>query len=404
MRRGILTVVAALAAVYGIAWMWKKSVPFAGLDFYIYYVNAQVAGPDAPNIYSEEGHYRIGEEFYARAQSGSSILQKYDAGRRRRIDSVSSPFLYTTLQWVSGDYDLALQQYHALLLVFFVAGMIATARACRIPLPAALLLMAGVLLAFRGVEADIRVGNVNCLQFGAIGLSLIAPPLLSGVILGLLVAFKPNLILVPALLAFARLLARDWKRLRAELAGEAAGVIAALIAASLTYGTWRIWLMWVGRAGEFYQRLQGRGEGNIAPALPLFQKYGVGASHLVAAALTLVVGAAIARSRCADSPLVAGAAVLVYLIGAPVVWPHYMVLVLPAAIALMRWRDSAALSFVALLLIAQKPLQWLQGKDDPFASSASMTALGLVLLFAGTIWKLGWPAPPERNDAVARVA
>jgi len=161
----ILTAIAAAAALYALFVTWRQNEQAAGLDFYIYYVNAQLpARADVDNIYSAETQERIGEEYYARAQSGPSELRKYDATRRRRLDNVSSPFLYTTLRWVSRDYDVALRQYHALVLFAFVAGVILICRRAGLSWASALFLLAALLLWYRGFEADLRVGNVNSLQ------------------------------------------------------------------------------------------------------------------------------------------------------------------------------------------------------------------------------------------------
>jgi len=111
------TVAAALAVIYAVVVTWRQHERAAGLDFYIYFVNAQLAGrEDITNIYDRDVQSRIGEEYHERAQRGTSELRKFDAKRRRFLDSVSSPFLYTTLGWVSRDYDRALQQYHLLVL------------------------------------------------------------------------------------------------------------------------------------------------------------------------------------------------------------------------------------------------------------------------------------------------
>src|SRR5690349_8334175 len=99
-----LTIIAALAAVYALIVTWRKNERAAGLDFYIYYVNSQLAArADVADIYAPETQERVGEEYFARAQAGSSELLKYDATRRRRLDNVSSPFLYTALRWLSRD-------------------------------------------------------------------------------------------------------------------------------------------------------------------------------------------------------------------------------------------------------------------------------------------------------------
>ena len=375
----ILTAIAAAAALYALVVTWRQNEQAAGLDFYIYYVNAQLpAHADVDNIYSSETQERIGEEYYARAQSGSSELRKYDATRRRRLDNVSSPFLYTTLRWVSRDYDVALQQYHALVLFAFVAGVILICRRIKLSWAWALFLLAALLLWYRGFEADLRVGNVNSLQLLMIGAALSTPPLLSGVILGLLVAFKPNLILIAVFLGVWR-----WKR----IAGIAIGGVIAFVAAAINYGSFNVWFQWIGAANQFWHRLQTRAERNVAPALSLFQEHGTWLSYAIAAVLIAIVCVAIVRTKQRDEPLLAGLAIMIYLISAPVVWLHYMVLVLPLAIALLRWKWTAIASLIALAMIAEEPFELLF-RTPVYPNDAMLLTPALLALFACGVWAL----------------
>ena len=395
MKRGLLTAIAALAALYAIAVTWRQNERAAGLDFYIYYVNSQLASrADVDNIYSQETQARIGEEYYERAQRSGSELRKFDATRRRRLDNVSSPFLYTALRWVSRDYDFALQQYHVLVLAAFIGGFVLICRRVRLSWPSTLFLLAAVLLWYRGFEADLRVGNVNSLQLLAIGAFLWSPPFLAGAILGLLVAFKPNLILIVLLLA----LSRDWKRLRVEIAGGATGVVVAILTAALSYGSWRVWLQWVTAANEFWGRLQTREERNVAPALALFQEHGTWLSYVIAAVLIAIVWSVIWRKKKTDDVLLTGLAILIYLISAPVVWLHYMVLVLPVAIVLLRWRWTAVVSLLALAVIAEEPVERLL-RTPVYPNDAKWIAPALIALFACGVWAL---MRSDENPAAVR--
>ncbi len=223
-KRAAWTALAAATVIYALVVVWRENDRAAGLDFYIYFVNAQLAArSDVDNLYAPEVQSRIGEEYFERAQRSGSELRKYDATRRRRLDNVSSPFLYTTLRWVSRDYERALRQYHALVLAAFIAGVLLIARRVRLSWAAALFLLAALLLWYRGFEADLRVGNVNSLQLLMIGVLLnVAPgfsratggraearPYVAGALTGLLIAFKPNLVLIALLVLFARVASRE---------------------------------------------------------------------------------------------------------------------------------------------------------------------------------------------------
>ncbi|MDP9192457.1 MAG: DUF2029 domain-containing protein [Acidobacteriota bacterium] len=382
------TVAAALAVIYAIAVTWRQHERAAGLDFYIYFVNAQLAGrEDVPNIYDRDAQSRIGEEYYERAQRGTSELRKFDAKRRRFLDSVSSPFLYTSLSWVSRDYDRALQQYHLLVFAAFIIGYLLIARFVRLSWPSALFLLAALLLWYRGFEADLRVGNVNSLQLLMLGASLWCPPLLAGAIAGLLIAFKPNLILIPLLLAVARMASRDWRRLRLEIFGGAIGGAIAFLAAAIHYGSFAVWLQWIARANEFYHRLPTRTERNVTPFLTLFHEHGAWPSYVLALLLTIAAIIAIWRGRSRDDAMIAGVAILIYLLSATVVWLHYMVLVIPIALALLRWRMTAVVALLALAAIAQEPFEWLTG-IAVYPNDAKLIGPALCALFVCALWKM----------------
>jgi hypothetical protein len=396
-----MTVLALLAASYAVARTWPAHERAAGFDFYIYFVNAQLAGrADVANIYDRDTQARIGEEYFERAHRDGSERRRFDATRRRVLDSVSSPFLYTCLSWMSRDYDRALRQYHLLVLAAFIGGSLLVARAAKLSWATALFLLAGLLFWYRGFEADLHVGNVNSLQLLMLGASLLSPPAVAGALAGMLVAFKPNLILVPLLLAVARAASRDWRCLRLELLGGIAGVAIAIVAAAVRYGSFRVWLQWVARAGEFYHRLPTRTERNVTPLLALFQEHGALASYVIALLLTLIAAIAIWRGRSRDDVLIVGVAILIYLLSATVVWLHYMVLVIPIAFALLRWRGTAIVSLLALIAIAEEPFELLT-HVAVFPHDAKLIGPGLLALFVCAVWRL-YANPAARDRALAR--
>ncbi|MDQ3280505.1 MAG: glycosyltransferase 87 family protein [Acidobacteriota bacterium] len=388
MKRAILTTLAAAAVVYAVVTVWKQNERAAGLDFYIYFVNAQLASrTDISNIYSRDEQLRLGEEYYERAQRSGSELRKYDGERRRFLDSVSSPFLYTCLRWVSRDYERALLQDHALILCAFIGGFVLIARRAGLSYALALFLVAALLLWYGGFEADLRVGNVNSLQLAAIGIALWLPPIAAGIVMGMLVAFKPNLLLVPLLLAVSRIASRDWMRLKREVIGRAIGGLIAFIAAAISYRSFGIWLQWIARANEFYHRLPTRLERNDTPALALFHAYGAWVSHALVVLLTLIAIAAIWRARRRDDVLIAGLAMLIYLLTATVVWLHYMILALPVMLALLARRSTAIIAAIAMLLIALEPYQLLTRKPV-YPNDAYFTTPAFIALFVCAIWTL----------------
>lgn len=383
MRRAILTAAAAIVALFALHHFWQQHKRAAGLDFYIYFVAAQLAGrEDVDNIYAAEVQERVGEEYYERAVRSGSEIRVYDATRRRRLDNVSSPFLYATMRWVSADYERALLQYHVLVLAAFIAGVLLICKRVELPWWAAFLLVAGLLFFFRGFEADLRVGNVNSLQLFALAVAFWSPPVIAGAILGMLVCFKPNLILVALLLAVSH----EKTRLIREIIGGAIGALIAFAIASISYGP-RAWIDWVTAANQFWHRLPTRTERNVTPLLEIFHAQGEWVSYLVAAVLTAIVCIVLRRTKRRDDILVAGLGILIYLLSATVVWLHYMVLALPAAIALMRTRTTAVISILALAVIAEEPFEMLS-RVPVYPHDAKLIGPALLALFVCGLWTL----------------
>ena len=384
LMRIVLTALAAIAAISAVSTVWRQNERAAGLDFYIYFVAGQLAGrADIDNIYGPEVQERIGEEYFERAQRSSSELRKYDAGRRRRLDLVSSPFLFSSLRWVSRDYDRALTQYHAFVLFAFVAGVLLLCRAAQVSWWASLFLLAGLLLWYRGFEADLRVGNVNSIQLLAVAIA-VAFARVRWIVFGLLIAFKPNLLFVPLLFLIA-----ERKRWLANVVRGAIGASIAFVVASISYGSPRVWLQWVRAANDFYHRLPTRAERNVTPALALFHQYGEWLGYVLALVLLAIV---IVRMKHVDAPLLAGLGIAIYLLTANVVWLHYMVLLVPLAIALLRWRATAIIAIVALLLVAEEPFEFF-AKTAAFPIEAWLIAPAMLALFACGVWKLSDRSP-----------
>jgi hypothetical protein len=405
MARIALSLLGALALIVAGRQTWQEHHRAAGLDFYIYWVNAQLPGrADVDNIYSIETQERAGEEYYARGQESASELLRYDSQRRRRLDNVSSPFLYTTFRWLSRDYESARTTFLVATLVAFVAATLLSVRAVGVRWAWGLYLVAALLTWFRGFEADLRVGNVNSFQFLVVAViatllrrdvAFRNPGLLhftAGALGGMLLAFKPNVLYAVVLLLAARAFTRHWRELRFEAAGGIAGGLIAMIITAINYGTFQVWLQWPAAASQFWHRLQTRTERNVAPALSLIEQYGSWLSHLLAAVLIVIACVAIWRGRNRiDVLLIAGTGLLIYLLASTVVWLHYMVLTLPVAIALLQWRSTAVVSLLALAAIAEEPFEILTGKAIyPF--DAHLITPALVALFLCAVWKIGWPA------------
>ncbi len=385
----ILLLVASIAvAAWVVVRMWRGLSQVAAVDFYLVWVNVHVAGrDDIPNIYADAAQSSIGEEFFARSLDSGSRAFHETATIRRRLDSRGSPFLYASFAWVSRDFGTALLQFRVLILATCLGGMVLLGRYCRFPLWFSITLFAATVYCYLPFIADFIVANVNAIQLFLLALALTLSerrPVLAGAILGMMLAQKPNVVLVVAVLMLARVLTKDFQRLKREILGGAIGGIIAFVIGSWWFETPRIWLLWLGSAGNLYETLLGVEFNNVTPALSLFQQYGTWLSYAMAAVLLVIAFIPLMRGAKGDDLLLISLGLLIYFMSATLVWLHYLVLCFIPAFALFRARVTAAIAFLALLLMADGPYAMNFGTSTP-QFRAKLILVALVLLYGGCV-------------------
>lgn len=386
--RILLLVASIAAAAWGVARTWRNFAQAGAVDFYLVWVNVQVAGrDDVPDIYSDDAQSTIGEEFFARALDSGSRVFHETASKRRRLDSRGSPFLYASFAWISSDFEKALLHDRILILAALLGGIVLLGRHSGAPLWLSISFFAAAVSLFLPFIADFIVANVNAVQLFLLALAVSAGkrrPAIAGAILAMMLAQKPNVVMVVAVLIFGRILTRDYERLRREVFGGAIGGLAAFIMASWWFGTPRIWLLWLGSAGDLYETLLGVEFNNVTPALPLFQQYGTWISYVIAAALLAIVCIALVRGGKSDDLLLVSLGLLIYFMSATLVWLHYLVLCIIPAFALLRSRGTALIALIALLLMADEPYAMLFGPSTP-QLRATLIVVAMVMLYSASV-------------------
>jgi hypothetical protein len=312
-------------------------------DYYQFWVVAQaISTAGVTNPYTSEARKEIAEEFWQRSRgSDQSEYAKAARYRRDRLEPAGTPFLYTAFRAIStGHYETDYEIYRWLSLLAYVFGVVAITRVLGLSLPLAALLILATTEWFWPFRIEIAHANVNQLQVGGIGAIVLARArlperpgaVLAGLLLGLGLCFKPNL-LYSAVLLFGFWLVRGQARtLLFAGAGLAAGVAVAAISAALFFGGPACWSDWWRGSAEILQspdylrrslpRLLG-----FSP--PLWSMWAAGA----ALCAPLLWRASRARESHESEPaqellmLAAGAVVLV--LSAPVVHVHYFVLCVP---------------------------------------------------------------------------
>jgi hypothetical protein len=371
--RAILIAAGALLVIAGLWSSWDVASTSQGLDFYQFWIGGQEAPHEHGTLWSAEAAQRLGTKYYYQAVNGRSDRMVVVAGGRRVLELFSTPFLYTCFGMLPADYDRAYVIWSLLGLASLVAAIALMARALGWPIAAFLFFLAFVLLLFQPLTSELRVENVNEVQLLIIATYFVTPPVVRGAILGIAIALKPNVaIALPLVAAFE--FAHDRRKLLPEMLGVAAGGAAAAAISSAYFRSATVWVDWLRAARALSQTIYARETGNVAPALFL-------GSYAWVLAIVLTVAAAfvVVRHPTGSAELAVSAGLVVYLLSAPLVWIHYLLLAIPLGMILLSSPAMVvkAISRLSLAFIA--------------AAGATLTALGLLGLSASFVAGLWIP-------------
>ncbi len=417
-ERAVLVFAVAIAAWRG----WSYARTWRGLDYYQFWAVGQgVSRSGGADVYSEEGRSRIGAEILA-SLPRDEVSERLAAAvsRRKVLETYSTPFLYTLAgASATGDYD----RDHAIhVLVSLLSGLGGVLLLCRVlrypPLAAAAVVL--LLEAYAPYRSDLRVGNVNLIQLGLLALVLWVGTLprrpwrdpAAGAILGMAVLFKPNLALVAVLLLAGWAVLRAFARATRVAAGMAASALAVLVVSSLYFGTAGAWGSWLSAILSLPPEIVGVRIGNFSLARLVAGELGARLAPLLALAILSAAAAFLwlGTKRAVASPAgtggeetscatkedvaLAGTGCMAYLLSSPLVWVHYFVLAIPLALWLLRPRAGAssritgglaAAVAIAVVLLANRPLEAIIGQGHPALVAATTNAGALLLLGAAMI-------------------
>jgi hypothetical protein len=228
--------------------------------------------------------------------------------------------------------------------------------------------------------------------------------------------FKPNLVAVPPVLAAVWLTRGRKAKLVRQALGMAAGVAFALAVTVAVFGSLSPWREWFEFMQAFPPYKIPLSYGNLGLARLAYETMDLHLAPWLAILFVAVTLACVWMGRArtaqtnqdADDPrriaaedtaaLSAGA--FVYLLSAPLVWNHYLLLALPAALLLLREVDGETLAerarlpltALALVAIAVDPVADLFRMYDLYQQSA-LTMAGVLTLFALTVRELARPRP-----------
>ncbi|MBI3866198.1 MAG: hypothetical protein HY290_30330 [Planctomycetia bacterium] len=416
LRLAVLTA-AGISAIVAICAVLQLARCVPGIDFYQFWVvGTELRYGDARDVYSARQRNDLGRKWRERADP--AVERQQTAARvRTTLQTFSSPLLYSTFAALStGDYELDHQRYCLLCLAVSVMGILALCRVFGYSWARSLLAVTLFIGCSAPLRSDVIVTNVNQLQFGGLALYLWSQGqpewrlrhLFGGGMLGLLLAFKPNLGLCVALLFLTWSVNGRWSKLCEHALGIVVGLASAVAASVWAFGSVDCWSRWLASMRELLVEVTSSSTmGNYSLANLIEELTGRRTSTPLLAVLGAAATAVIVRAskntaegdacRPLDEDVLAiSLGLAAMLLGSVLVWLHYFVLIVPTAIYCLRPRDArhwirqgGALSLVAAwigtVLITQFPPIMGHVYAASRAMSVPMPLVKTALVGTGTI-------------------
>ena len=360
-----LFIAVIIFCIFGYVSEWKSIRSMVqGVDFCNYYIAAfSVKQLNLKDIYKPEN-----------ALIAATVLQKkaYLSGQRLLFETVScwifglqqkpttyhfigSPFLFTVLSIFKFDnYLMSLWTYRLFSLTCYVLSIWWLSRHLGYSIFSTGIFILILTSWFGPFRFGMLVLNVDPLQLAALTLFLYllnlsgwATIFLSGILLGLTFAFKPNIMFAILALGIFWIVNRHFKKLILTAFGVAAGIMTAVLISSAFFGTIRCWIDWYTRLNKFADDILCFPD-NYAIAKILYKFCGTYTSAYIAAILLLPAIYVIWISRTPRLPLgdnkkyvkntapnfqknvlVISTGLMIYLLSGSVVWEHYLIYTIP---------------------------------------------------------------------------
>lgn len=325
---------------------------------------------------------------------------------RSELELYGTPFLFTAAGLLPSNYETAHTAYRAVSLLAITLTLFLAALAGGWGMAGATAISGALLLLCAPIHSDLRVGNVNAIQAALVltGCLLIGRKrdgslLTAGFLFGLAVMLKPNVALVPVVLVLLMAMTRRMKSAGVVALGTALGGGLAAGVSMLFLGSGAAWLDWYRLFSKLPPAIISRSSGNISLAREMERSFGADLSIplFVVAASLLAWGAwrnrdRIDPERSLEAILFTGAAILVTLFSSDLVWLHYPVLILTAAVALTGPASpllTRILAASALLFVSYEPLFRLL-RFDWGRWPLPVVNAGMILLFATILFFARW--------------
>jgi len=411
-----------LLLVFCFVRVWHYGQARPGIDFYQFWSVGQeiVQKGAAVDIYSREARIKIGNEFLQKSYANADSSRfRWAAENRKVFEIYSTPFLYSLFAiFFSGDYETDYRSYQLFCLMCSVFAIVVLCRLFKYSVIRTMFFLVLFVAWFEPFFSDVRVANVNQIQLGLLALFLWfqtryawrMKDFLGGIILGFTVMFKPNLVFVILMLTICWMINRRFRKITLEYTGIILGVIIAFIVSTVLLDSMRCWNGWFTAILSAPHDIIKLSYGNFGLAMLILDRFNIDAvKYLIFILLSLAVvfiwlgrrHVIIAGKEDLDRAffedvLMVAVGCLIYLLSCPLVWLHYFVLTIPAALFILRPHITVStpvtlavivrrfFSVAAIMIIAINPMQALSGIRAPnyvaFAISVStFTLYGLAL-------------------------
>ncbi len=333
-----------------------------GIDYYQQWlvIHARQT-PGLTNIYNPNDRKAIGENARMMARQAGAprrlteVVKVSDQLYENHLSATSTPAMPTWLgSLFSGDFERDFKRFSLASLIIYITGLLLLGQALGFTWPAGLLIVALFTAVFEPFRFDVIDGNVNRIQAGMIGIYFWMTirhqnrllQILPGILCGLLVMFKPNLVMVPVLVALGWTLQRRWLTLGLQAGGCLIGVLVSIAIPWFYWGQLKTWPAWFARISQVQQEPFAIETGNISIARVIFEHVGLNLSAPMTIALLIIATVVMAmavmkqRSTAQDNSSTAtfNMAIVAYAIGLggvipiltpQVAWPHYLLLTVP---------------------------------------------------------------------------
>lgn len=350
---------------------WRYSAQFPKIDYFCFWaVSQSLEARLIENIYAPDGQKELALEVARlsavpgtsarQRQVTSAVLRFYDGS----LSTTGTPFMLALTGSLStGNYDRDVATFLIFSFLVFCISILVLCRLLRFSFASTLLALVLFLSWYQPLFSNLRNGNLSAIQLFVVTIFILlfgkskttAGTTIAGLVLGLGIMFKPNIVLILALSLTATLLRRDFKKIFRLLAGSSLGIAIALVYSSVFFGGFKIWSQFIESVPNTLN-LYTLNQGNFSVINLIHSSTGVDFSVIAMALLIALFFYLTWRSmgrthqgggeaRTSDRRdernlhevfLAAGIGAAIMLVSAWLTWLHYFILVIPLALFMMR--------------------------------------------------------------------